>query len=488
MPTLVDDDAAGVGAPVDPTPPVPDRSRLRRTMAVVALLVGLAALAGIGSTAAIGAQVTADEPYYLLTAGSLFERQDLDIGPDLRAESYRDYHQAELPQQTAPLPGGQRLSPHDPLLPAILAVPFGLGGWLGAKLAMVAIAAALAALLVWTATVRFGVPLGVAATVVAGFGVVPPLAAYGTQIYPELPAALAVTLAIAAVTGPAARDTTTAWVLAVVALPWLAVKYAPVAVALALVGLAVVAATRRRGLLAGALIGLVLSAVAFAAFHQAVYGGWTVYAAGNHFGGGELTVMGESPDYASRAQRLTGLLTDHDFGLLAWAPAFLAAVPAAAALVRRRPPGWLALGLPLGAGWLNATFVALTMHGWWWPGRQVVVVVPCLVLAVAWWLGNLVRDLRWRPWFLAASGFGLLAWLWLQVEVARGTSTIIIDFARTTNPSSKLWRLLLPDLRVMAGVDLARTTGWVVAFVALAVWGWRRGAPEAVAGPGADGS
>lgn len=401
-------------------------------MAAVGLLVALAAATGIPATAAIGARVTADEPQYLLTAGSLYHRLDLDIGPDLRAETWRDYHRAELPVQTAPLPGGQGLSPHDPLLPAVLAVPVGLGGWVAAK------------------------------------------------------AALAVTVAIAAITGPAGRRTTTAWVLSVAALPWLGVKYAPVAAALTLVGLGVLAAARRRGLLVGALAGLAVAAITFGAFHQAVYGGWTVYAAGNHFTDGELTVMGASPDYASRAQRLAGLLTDHDFGLLAWAPAFLAAVPAAAALVRRRPPGWLALGLPLGAGWLNATFVALTMHGWWWPGRQVVVVVPCLVLTVAWWFGTVLgvgdpahgrsaasATRRWRGWFLAATAFGVVAWAWLLVEVARGTSTVVLDFARTTNPLSRVWRLLLPDLRVLAAVDIARQGVWVVVLAALVVHGWR---------------
>jgi NADPH-dependent 2,4-dienoyl-CoA reductase/sulfur reductase-like enzyme len=49
--------------------------------------------------------------------------------------------------------------------------------------------------------------------------------------------------------------------------------------------------------------------------------------------------------------------------------------------------------------WATATWVALTMHGWWWPGRQVVVVVPCVVLAVAWWAGR-VRTAR--PWVAAA--------------------------------------------------------------------------------------
>jgi hypothetical protein len=204
-----------------------------------------------------------------------------------------------------------------------------------------------------------------------------------------------------------------------------------------------------------------------------------VYAVGDHFGGGELTVMGQSPDHASRAQRLVGLLVDHDFGLLAWAPAFALAVPAVAALARRRPAGWFALALPLAAGWLNATFAALTMHGWWWPGRQVVVVVPCLILAVAWWLGTVARWEAWRRPFLAATTFGVLAWAWLLVEVHQGTSTVVIDFARTTNPLSRAWRLLLPDLRVLTAVDVARLGAWTVVIVVLAVRGWRHAEPSA---------
>ena len=47
-----------------------------------------------------------------------------------------------------------------------------------------------------------------------------------------------------------------------------------------------------------------------------------------------------------------------------------------AALARRRPARWAALAGPLAAGWLVATFVALTMQGWWFGGRQVVVVLP----------------------------------------------------------------------------------------------------------------
>jgi hypothetical protein len=108
----------------------------------------------------------------------------------------------------------------------------------------------------------------------------------------------------------------------------------------------------------------------------------------------------------------------------------------------------------------------------------VVVVVPCLVLASAWWLGTVVRWECWRRPFLVATAFGALAWAWLMVEVQRGTSTVIIDFARTTNPLSRAWRLLLPDLRVLAAVDLARLGAWVAVMATLAASGWRHAGPS----------
>ena len=55
----------------------------------------------------------------------------------------------------------------------------------------------------WVAVRRFGVaPARLAAMVVLAFALAAPLVAYGAQIYPELPAALVVTVAIAALTGP----------------------------------------------------------------------------------------------------------------------------------------------------------------------------------------------------------------------------------------------------------------------------------------------
>jgi hypothetical protein len=129
------------------------------------------------------------------------------------------------------------------------------------------------------------------------------------------------------------------------------------------------------------------------------------------------------------------------------------------------------LALPLAAGWAVATWLALTMHGWWWPGRQVVVVLPLLVLAVAWWAGRVpvVAGVA------AVLGVvGAVGWLWVLAEVVLlDDRRLIIDFADTTNPVSRLWRLALPELRTPLAGDWLRYAGWAALAGAAAVVGWR---------------
>src|SRR5262245_21847517 len=182
-----------------------DVSRPVRAAVVVGLVVTAWALIALPARATRGARLTADEPQYLLSALSLGEDRDLAIDDELAAERYRPFHEVDLPVQTVVRPDGRQISPHDPLLPVVLAVPMGLGGWIAAKATLAALAGLLAAVLVWTAHRRFAVPLGVAAGTVLAFGVTAPLTAYATQVYPELPAALVVTAAIAALTGPLGR-------------------------------------------------------------------------------------------------------------------------------------------------------------------------------------------------------------------------------------------------------------------------------------------
>jgi hypothetical protein len=472
--------------------------RLWPAVAAVGLLAFLGAAAGIGVPASHGTRTTADEPQYLLTAISLAEDRDLDIADELAAGRWRAFHALPLPEQTEPLPSGRRLSPHDPLLPLLLAVPVAAGGWVGAKLALAALAGLLAGLLLWTAVRRFGVPPSAALPVIAVFALAPPLAVYGTQVYPELPAALAVVAAVAALTapgapgrggapGPAAVVVVGA---AVVALPWLAVKYVPVAAVIALLALwrLLGAGARRRALALAA--GLAAAGVAFVVLHRWWYGGWTPYATGDHFVGGELTAVGSDPNYLGRSRRLLGLATDRGFGVAAWQPAFLLAVPALATLARRRPAGWAALALPLAAGWLVATFVALTMHGWWFPGRQVVVVLPLAVLAVACWAGGARRR---RLAVAIAGGVGVVAYGWLLADGLAGRVTWAVDAFATRDPAYRAWRLLLPDYMSVSTATWVLHAAWLVVVAVWAAATWRRAAgaagdPPAAATGGAPGA
>ncbi|MCB0996425.1 MAG: hypothetical protein KDB21_15115 [Acidimicrobiales bacterium] len=450
----------------------------------VALGLGLAVAAitaiGIPAHATYSARTSGDEPQYLLTAISLAHDGDLDISDELAAQDYRPFHAIRVDPQTLPLDDGSEISPHDPLLPALLAAPMGAGGWAAAKAALALFAGATAAVTWWVCVARFGVGARLAAAVVGAFALSAPLAVYATQVYPEIPAALATVIAVGALTGIGVSDRATVRHIAVasvaiVCLPWLGVKYLPVACALAASLGWRLRADRHR--LVWSALALAAAAVTYIGAHRLLYGGWTVYATGDHFvDTGELSVIGTDPDYVGRSRRLLGLLVDRGFGLAAWAPAILAAVPAMAALARRRPAGTDALVGPVLAAWLTATFVALTMHGWWWPGRQVVVIVPLLVIAVAWWADRWISSGARRSQ-LAILGVALVlgsaTWVWTTIEAVTRRRALIVDFEQTANPWYRLWHSALPDGAHPTLRDDVLTTAWWVVIAVAACWGWR---------------
>lgn len=450
-------------------------ARLGVSMAIVAVVTFAAALVGLNARATYGAQVTADEPQYLLSALSLGEDLDLDISDELADRRFLDFHELALNPQTIELnDSGQRLSPHDPGLPLLLAVPMRVGGWRLAKAALAVLAATAAATTSWVAIRRFGVSVPAATITTICLFAAPPLTSYATQVYPEMPAAMAVVIAVAAVTGDraSARWSVVA-VIAIGFLPWLAIKYAPVALVLA-IGLyaSLVRTSERRSAVAisVATATLTVLGVTYLVFHQRVYGGWTVYSAGDHFTDGEFLVVGDEPDYIGRSRRLIGLLVDRGFGLVAWAPAYLLMIPALVAMARDRARGWLLIGAAFGAGWAVATWVALTMHGWWWPGRQTVVVLPLAVIAIAKLVDG--RDALTRG-LIGASTLAIANWLWLVVEASTGRRTLIVDFTETSSPAYRLWSQILPDHRRFEAVDIWMTVAWI-AIIATACWlAWR---------------
>lgn len=440
---------------------------LAAAMILVGLLAFLSAGLGAGVHSTYGGRVAVDEPQYLLSALSLFQDHDLDISDELAERRYLAFHDADLPLQTATRPDGSQLSPHDPLLPVLLAVPMGLGGWLAARLTLALLAGILSGLLLWVAVRRFAVPPGLAVPGVALATCTAPLTVYGQQIYPELPGALAAFVAVAALTAPRPTPRTlTVFALAVIALPWLSVKYAPVGAVLVLVALARLRKDRGK---AAALTGaLAAGGVVYLAVHKAVYGGITAYASGDAFqGSGEFSVVGFHPDYPGRSVRLLGLLIDRDFGLVAWQPAWFLLIPALVALLVRRPPHWPVLAVPLLAGWATATWVALTMQGFWWPGRQLVVVLPLAVLVILVWLKNGPRKIA-----LGLATLGVVHYGTLLVTGWFGQTRWVLapDDLRLHWPAA----LLLPDDRDLGTADVVRYAGWVVVTALIALRTARR--------------
>ncbi len=444
-----------------------------RTAALIALAIGVVGcLPGVWARSTYGARTSVDEPQYLLTALSLARDLDLDVSDEIDEGAYRDFHELPLDQQTAPQADGSRISPHDPLLPVILAPAMGIGGWRWARATLVLLGAAVAATTAWLAAARFGVGSFTAGWLVGLLAASQPLAPYSSQVYPEIAAALAVV----AVTGAllARRQSRVALTLAslgVVALPWLGIKYLPVA---AVLGLWLLwRSCRERGRGASLVLGVLLASagLVYLVVHRRVYGGWTVYSAGDHFAvAGEFSVVGTDPDYLGRSRRLIGLLVDSRFGLVPWQPLWVLAPVAVVWLARvDRRMRWGAA--VVAAGYLTATYIALTMHGWWSPGRQVVVVLPLAALAL---VVLVDRHPRLRPVAVALAVLGACNWLWLVWESNTGRRTLVVDFHETAALPYRMLSAVFPD--PLGGGGELLLAAWAVPVALAAVVagvGWR---------------
>ena len=219
---------------------------------------------------------------------------------------------------------------------------------------------------------------------------------YSSEVYPEVPAGLALVGALLVVTGRErlSPSQVLALVLLLSALPWLGAKYAPLS---ALVALYVLWRAEPRGR-AVLVAGGALSALGYAAFHLATYESLTPYNVNLVYAGGSTaTIVGEHVEVGDRVYRLWGLLIDRRFGVARWAPLLLAIVPGLVLLVR----GDARLGL-VAAQVLIATFVVITMMGWWFPGRTLVTVFPLLPIPLV-----LVASRGGRVWRTALVALGV---------------------------------------------------------------------------------
>jgi hypothetical protein len=307
-------------------------------------------------------------------------------------------------------------------------------------------------------------------------GASPPIAVYGQQVYPEVVAALALLTGAALATGRLRRTALVWLALSLTALPWLGVKYLPVAAALAAVVLVRLVREGRRRTAGGLAVGLAGSGVIYLLVHRLLWGGWTVYATGDHFEqAGEFSVVGTEPDYIGRSLRLVALLVDRAYGLVPWQPAWLLAVPAVAALLVGGASGLrhrrAVVAVPLLAGWAVATWMALTMHGYWWPGRQVVVVLPLAAVAALWWIGRMPPRAQRLALVLGAAGVIHLGALLLDGWTRQ--ITWVVGFEGVDDPVYQALRPIFPDYRAQGPGFWPLHIGWMAAVIVLLVLGAR---------------
>lgn len=352
--------------------------RRRVALAAAALLLPLAL-----ATPRLTPPLYGDEPFHLDVMRSLVEDHDLDLRDDLR-----------------PNPGERRYVDdghlaHSPVLGALLAPAYAIGGRSGALLLLALAGAALTAL-VSRRAVALGVPWSRVAAVAAALPATYPLASFATQVWPDLPGALAVMLLL---TGAGGR-------------PLGAALTAGLAIAiktrLALVTLPIVIARWRGG--AGGPRPAAAVAMLALAVAAATAVGWLFM--GHPFG-----LYRRLPDLLPRDPGLalrvvTGLAADAAGGLAWTAPLWLLGAMGWIALWRRGGPG--ERGLLAG---LAATLLALLPSSEWYGGgappiRYLVPALPAFALGLAM---VLARPRRWRAWMWSLAVPSFAAW-WVLVS------------------------------------------------------------------------
>ncbi len=326
------------------------------------------------------ATITGDEPFYLLTTQSLLQDGNLDLRQQYEQRSYTSFfdHPDGLWRQSVPTSDGRLLSPHNPGLSVFVIPGFALAGLAGVQVQLLAIAALTFALAyVLIARLTGAALLTWLVTLAIGAGATPFV--YATEVYPEVPAALAVVVSLLLL-----LDTRPGlWralglAIALTALVWLGVKYVPLAILIAAFFLWKARPSGR-----AALIGLAVpSAVTFVWFHLATFGELTPYSVNTVYAGSStIEVIDSHVSIDDRLYRLWGLFLDRRFGIARWSPLLLLAIPGFVYLLRGAAIARLFFGL-IAAQILVATFVAITMMGWWFPGRTLMTVFPLFALPI----------------------------------------------------------------------------------------------------------
>ncbi len=352
--------------------------RKRVFAAVAALLVPLAL-----ATPQLTPPMYGDEPFHLMLMGSLAEDHDFDVCDDLDVEQH--------PQNALYAPGWPLF--HSPGL-GLLLLPGYLAAGRTGSLVLLALMGGVVALLVARRARELGVGETKVRMLVLAMAATYPLATFATQIWPELPGALAVAALLVLSARPRGGRLSAAVV---------AVAAAVVKTRLALLTFPVLAVIwlRRNRVLGAALVAGAAAAVAAV--------GWLVM--GHPFGPYRRLHHLLPTDPALAVRAAMGLVFDAAAGLAFTAPLWVAFAAGAVVLWRRGGTGERALLAGCGL-----TVAALLSSPEWYgggapPARYLVAMLPAFVLA-----GGMVlqQPSRWRRLLLILAPPSVVAW-WVLI-------------------------------------------------------------------------
>ena len=430
-------------------------------IAIFAILI-LVYVASIDIRATRGASITGDEPFYLITTQSLIEDRNLDLRRQYELHSYESFfdHRDGLWTQSSARDNGKLLSPHNPGLSIFIIPGFKFGGLIGVQIQMMAVAS-LTFSLAYILLVRITGRLWISWLATITVAVTSTAFIYSTEIYPEFPAALLLIISLLII--PRINQSgiwqAIGLLLCLSAIVWLGVKYAPLAGLVAMWGFWRMTPSTRGGFL----VSTILSASLFVWFHLDTFGGLTPYSVNLVYAGdGTISILGDHFDFTKRLYRPLGLFVDQRFGIARWAPILLLVIPAAPLLWKIDALSRLVLALIV-VQILIATFVVVTMMGWWFPGRTLVTVLPLMALPLTILFTQSPTWVRILLGVLSAYSFVVTALL-----AVSGHAREVVIAVNPFEMSSNLFQFIspiVPDYRMWDGHT------WTLTFIWLSVIG-----------------
>ena len=461
------------------------RRSLRTQTAVIWLATAAAASLGAGRLTHTVLFPSGDEPHYIVMAQSLWRDGDLLIENNHTRGDYKEYFGRDLePHFLTRGVDRQIYSVHPVGMPVLIAPVFAAGGYDLVVMFFIAMAAT-AATLAWRwVAATTGAP---GATTLAWAAIVfsAPFLINAFTIYPEVPAGLVAALAVM-LTLRATPDRRPWHDVAVSTLagllPWLSTKYAPMSAALVAVAFGRVwwpmhAGERAdRSLASFARLGTpyAISLTGWFAFFNTYWGRPWPSAPYGRMVQTELsnTIFG-----------VPGLLFDQEYGLLAYAPAYVLA-GFGLWIMARRPGALRRVALEVTLIVAALTFTVGAFRIWWGgsaaPGRPMASGLLLLMLPMAVQIGSAATMPARRAaqhllvWLgVAACAVLIVAQEGLLVANGRDGTSSLLEWL---SPRWPLWNLAPTFIAHEAPRAMADVAVWLAA-VALGSWALGRVRP-----------